>query len=132
VLSQYSFQNLLNQQFTSARELTDFLAYFYGTTYALSLLMQLVINDRLLSIYGVHASLLVLPIVVGLVAVGAVVMGSIYGFSEAGAGSSIAFFFVMVALMRLFNGTLRDSLASAFKPRWKAQSARPGGSLLAC
>lgn len=112
VLSQYSFQNLLNQQFTSARELTDFLAYFYGTTYALSLFMQLVVNDRLLSIYGIRTSLLVLPIIVGLVAVGAVVMGSIYGFSVAGAGSSFAFFFVMVAVMRLFNGTLRDSLES--------------------
>ncbi|MFN5170770.1 MAG: HEAT repeat domain-containing protein [Cyclobacteriaceae bacterium] len=112
ILSQYSFQNLLNQQFTSARELTDFLAYFYGTTYALSLFMQLFVNDRLLSIYGIRTSLLMLPIIVGIVAVGAVVMGLIYGFSVAGAGGSFAFFFVMVAVMRLFNGTLRESLES--------------------
>lgn len=112
VLSQYSFQNLLNQQFSSARELTDFLAYFYGATYALSLFMQLVVNDRLLSVYGIRTSLLVLPVIVGIVAVGAVIMGSIYGFSVAGAGSSFAFFFVMVAVMRLFNGTLRESLES--------------------
>jgi AAA family ATP:ADP antiporter len=112
IFSQYSFQNLLNEQFTSARELTDFLAYFYGTTYALSLFMQLFVNDRLLSIYGIRTSLLALPIIVGTMAVGAVIMGLVYGFSVAGAGSSFAFFFVMVAVMRLFNGSLRESLES--------------------
>lgn len=108
VFSQFSFQTLLNQQYTNQRELTNFLAYFMGATYLLSLAMQTFVNDRIISNYGIRVSLFVLPIVVSVFIIGALMSGTLLGISQ-GTGNFI-FFFLFVALARLFNGTLRDSL----------------------
>ena len=108
VFSQYSFQTLLNQQYPDQRELTNFLAYFMGIIYGLSLIMQTFVNDRIIGNYGIRVSLMVLPVVVGFFALSSVISGSLLGFSPNTNG--FIFFFLFVALTRLFNGTLRDSL----------------------
>ena len=66
MFTQYSFQDSLNKQYPDQRELTNFLAYFNGAIYAISLIMQTFVNDRILSNYGIRVSLFILPIVVGL------------------------------------------------------------------
>jgi len=40
IFNQYSFQTLLNQQYPVQRDLTNFIGYFNGTIYLLSLVMQ--------------------------------------------------------------------------------------------
>jgi AAA family ATP:ADP antiporter len=110
IFSQYSFQNLINIQYPDQRDLTNFLAFFNGSIYALSLIMQTFVNDRILSNYGIRTSLFILPIVVGIFAIGSVITGFALGYDPVANPETFIFFFLFVALTRLFNGMLRDSL----------------------
>ncbi len=110
IFNQYSFQTLLNQQYHVQRDLTNFLAYFNGTIYLLSLIMQTFVNDRILSTYGMRVSLLILPIVTCLFAFCSFITGSFFGYSLESSTQAFIFFFLFVALTRLFNGMLRESL----------------------
>src|SRR5882762_7109330 len=108
VFSQFSFQTLLNQKYPDQRVLTNFLAYFMGAIYLVSLFMQTFVNDIILSNYGIKVSLFVVPVVVGVFVIGSLLVGTLLGLSTVSA--NFVFFFLFVALTRLFNGTLRDSL----------------------
>lgn len=110
IFNQFTFQTLLNKQYPSQKDLTNFLAYFNGAIYALSLLMQVYVNDRILGTYGIRISLFVLPAVVGLMALGSALSGSFLGFSLGENPQTFIYFFLFVALTRLFNSMLRDSL----------------------
>lgn len=110
IFNQYAFQDLINKQYPNQRELTDFLAYFNGSIYLLSLVMQTFINDKIIGNYGIRVSLYVLPVIVGIFAVGALFTGVVFGYDIALTPSTFIFFFLFMALTRLFNATLRDSL----------------------
>jgi HEAT repeat protein len=112
VFNQFSFQTLLNQQYPQQRDLTNFLAFFNGTIYALSLVMQTYVNDRLLSNYGLRISLFLLPVVVGLLSLAALGTGLVFGYIPEAGSTTFIFFFLLVALTRLFNGMFRESLES--------------------
>ncbi len=68
IFSQYIFQNIINVQYPEQRDLTNFLAYFNGTIYALSMIMQTFVNEKIMSNYGIRVSLMILPMGVGLFA----------------------------------------------------------------
>lgn len=108
--NQFTFQTLLNKQYPEQRDLTNFLGYFNGTIYGLSLIMQLFVNDRIMSIYGIRISLLVLPVVVALLSIGSIVTGLFLGFDITSSPETYIYFFLFVAVTRLFNGMLKDSL----------------------
>lgn len=110
MFNQYSFQTLINKQYPDQRDLTNFLAYFNGAIYALSLLMQTFVNDRIISSYGIRVSLFVLPVITGIFALGSFVVGLIFGYTPGTGSEGFIFFFLLVALTRLFNVMLRDSL----------------------
>jgi ATP:ADP antiporter, AAA family len=110
MFSQYSFQQLVREQYPNERELTTFNSFFTGAVYGLSLIMQTFINNRIITNYGLRISLFILPIVVGIFAIGAVVMGSLFGFDKNLSPTGFIYFFLFIALSRLFNWTLRDSL----------------------
>ncbi len=110
IFNQFTFQTLLNKQYPDQRDLTNFLAYFNGAIYALSLLMQVYVNDKIMSTYGIRISLFILPAVVAIMAFGSVISGSIFGFSLEDNPQTFIYFFLFVALTRLFNSMLRDSL----------------------
>jgi hypothetical protein len=109
IFNQYSFQTLLNKQYPVQRDLTNFIGYFNGTIYLLSLVMQTFVNDRLIGTYGLRTSLFVLPIVTCIFALCSFVASSFFGFSV-DSGQGLIIFFLFVALTRLFNSMLRDSL----------------------
>lgn len=110
IFNQYAFQDLINEQYPNQRELTDFLAYFNGAIYLLSLIMQTFINDKILGNYGIKVSLFLLPSIVGVFALGALATGTFFGYDLAQSPTTFIFFFLFMALTRLFNATLRDSL----------------------
>jgi ATP:ADP antiporter, AAA family len=109
IFNQFTFQTLLNKQYPDQRDLTNFLAFFNGAIYALSLLMQIFVNDKILGTYGIRISLFVLPAVVSLLIVGSLITGSIFGFNLDENPQTFIYFFLFVALTRLFNSMLRDS-----------------------
>ncbi len=108
--NQFTFQTLLNKQYPDQRDLTNFLAYFNGAIYGLSLLMQLFINDRIMSTYGIRISLFALPAVVALLSVGALISGTVLGYRVEDDAQTYIYFFLFVAVTRLFNSMLKDSL----------------------
>ncbi|MCU0420597.1 MAG: HEAT repeat domain-containing protein [Cyclobacteriaceae bacterium] len=110
MFNQFSFQTLLNKQYPQQRDLTNFLAFFNGTIYALSLVMQAYINDRILSTYGLRISLFLLPVVVGILSLGALVIGLVFGYVPEAGSTTFIFFFLAIALTRLLNSMLRESL----------------------
>ncbi|MFM7852814.1 MAG: hypothetical protein ACKO96_13080, partial [Flammeovirgaceae bacterium] len=104
--NQYIFQNLLNIQYPTQRELTNFLGYFNGVIYLLSLVMQTFLNDKILATYGIRVSLFILPIFSIVLALISLFTGLFFG-AEAVISP---IFFLFVALTRLFNSMIRESL----------------------
>ncbi len=110
IFNQFTFQTLLNKEYPNQRDLTNFLAYFNGAIYALSLFMQIFVNDKILGTYGIRISLFVLPAVLAIMAFGSVFSGAFFGYSLEENPQTFIYFFLFVALTRLFNIMLRDSL----------------------
>jgi AAA family ATP:ADP antiporter len=110
MFSQYSFQQLVREQYPDERGLTNFNSFFTGAVYGLSLILQTFINNRIISNYGLRISLFILPLVIGVFAFGAVITGVFVGFNKAVSTTGFLYFFLFVALTRLFNWTLRDSM----------------------
>lgn len=110
IFNQYAFQDLINKQYPDQRELTNFLAYFNGAIYLLSLVMQTFINDKIIGNYGIRVSLFMLPVIISIFAIGAMFTGVFFGYDNVTAPATFIFFFLFMAMTRLFNATLRDSL----------------------
>lgn len=110
VFSQYSFQQMVGVQYPDQRELTDFNAFFMAAVYGLSLFMQTFINNRIIGNYGLRISLLILPLVLLVFSVGSVIAGFVFGYDKGVSPTGFIYFFLFVAVSRLFNWTLRDSL----------------------
>ncbi len=110
VLNQYAFQEMVQEQYPDQRELTNFNAFFMGAVYVLSLVMQTFVNNRIIGTYGLRISLLILPIVLGIFSIGSVIVGYVYGYDKAVSPQGFVYFFLFVAMTRLFSWTLRDSL----------------------
>lgn len=110
VLNQYQFQQMVQIQYPEQRELTNFNAFFMGAVYVLSLVMQTFINNRVIGTYGLRISLLILPFVLAVFSVGSIIAGFTWGYDKAASATGFIYFFLFVAMSRLFNWTLRDSL----------------------
>jgi ATP:ADP antiporter, AAA family len=110
IFSQYSFQKLVNTQYPDQKDLAAFLAYFNGAIYALSLFMQTFVNDKILGNYGIKVSMIILPVLVAFFALTASLIGIFLGYDPELSPTTFIFFFLTVALMRLFNMMIRDSL----------------------
>ncbi len=108
--NQFIFQDLLNEQYPNQRDLTNFVAYFNGTIYMLSLVMQVFFNDKIISSYGLRVSLFILPLLTGFLALTSFISAFFFGYDLASHPETFIFFFLFIALTRLFNSTLRDSL----------------------
>lgn len=110
ILGQFTFQELIKVQYPIQEDLTNFLASFNAAVFGLCFIMQTFINDRIVGNYGIRIALMLLPIIVGFFALCATVSGTIFGYTPEMAPTTFAFFFLFVALTRLFNNMIRDSL----------------------
>jgi ATP:ADP antiporter, AAA family len=108
--NQFIFQNLLNQQYPNQRDLTNFLAYFNGAIYLLSFAMQSFLNDRIIAAYGLRLSLFILPIITGFFAAASFTAALIFGYDVLANADTFIYFFLFVAMSRLFNSMLRESI----------------------
>jgi hypothetical protein len=110
VMSQYSFQQLVRVQYPNEQDLTNFTSFFTGAVYGVSLIMQTFVNQRIMSNYGLRISLLILPLIMAVFSLGSIAIGNIFGFDKSIAPTGFIYFFLFIALNRLLNWTLRDSL----------------------
>ena len=107
VFVDYSFMNVTEQQYPDEKQLASFLGVFEGLIMILSLLLQTFANERLLSMYGIRTSLLLLPIILIVFTGLALASGYIFGFDIS--SPEFIWFFLLISLSKLFVTTLREA-----------------------
>jgi AAA family ATP:ADP antiporter len=107
VFVDYSFMNVTEQQYPDEKQLASFLGVFEGSIMVLSLLIQTFVNERLLSMYGLKTSLLILPLILFLFTAVALFAGYFFGYDVS--NPSFIWFFLFIALSKLFVTTLREA-----------------------
>lgn len=110
VLTQYSFQELVKVQYPQERDLRNFTSFFMGAVYGISLIMQTFVNQKILTNYGIRVALMILPVVMVIFGLLSIFTGAVFGYDKELAPNAFIYFFLFVALNRLLNWTLRDSL----------------------
>lgn len=107
----YSFFNASSIQFPESKSLASFLSLFEATVVIFSFLFTTFATDRINQDYGLRVSLLINPLLLILFTASAFLLGSYFGFDlESGTGSTIIFFFIAVAMSKLFINSLREAL----------------------
>ncbi len=106
---QYSFQEVVKIQYPEEGDMRNFLAVFNGGILVLGLLLQTFVNDKIIGEYGLRVSLLILPVILIFFTIASIISGLIFGFDGSNPTTFI-WFFLFIALSRLFNFSLRDSL----------------------
>lgn len=107
----YSFLNVTNIRYQNEPEsLAKFIALFEGTVVIFGFLFQVVATDRITKEYGMRISLLVNPLLIALFTIIALVLGSIFGYTPD--ANLFIFFFLIIAVSKLFIRSLKDSLDS--------------------
>lgn len=104
----FSFLSVTEIYYPTEEQLLSFLGIFNGSIMILSLLLQTFVNERLIAVYGLKTALLVLPIVLGIFTVASIIAGNIFGYS--GETSAFIWFFLFVALSKLFTESLKEAL----------------------
>lgn len=107
VFVDYSFMNVTEQQYPSEKQLASFLGVVEGSIMVLSLLIQTFVNDRLISMYGIRSSLLILPIILFGFTGLALTAGYLYGFNVT--SPEFIWFFLFISLSKVFITTLREA-----------------------
>lgn len=107
VFVDFSFMNVTEQQYPDEKQLASFLGVFEGSIMVLSLLIQTFINERLLSMYGLKTSLLLLPLILILFTGAALFAGYFFGYDIS--NPNFIWFFLFIALSKLFVTTLREA-----------------------
>ncbi len=112
LLVENSYLTVLTVQFPDTLEgktyLTRFLALFNGAILILSFVFQTFFNDKIIADYGLKISLMILPIILGIITLLILATSFIIEFDDSSSGFYI--FFIFVAISKLFVTFLRDSL----------------------
>jgi len=103
----YSFFSVASAQFEESN-LATFLAYFNGTIIIFSFLFQTFATDKIISLYGLKVSLLINPILIMIMVGAACLIGAGFGFTPD--DPTFIFFFVTIAVSKLFVTSLKDAL----------------------
>jgi ATP:ADP antiporter, AAA family len=104
----YSFLSVTKMYYPTETQLVSFLGYFSACIMILSLLLQTFVNERLIAMYGLKTTLLVLPIVLGVFTIVTIWVGSFFGY--AAHSPAFIWFFLFISLSKLFSESLRESL----------------------
>ncbi len=112
LLVENSYLTILTIQYPNTVEgnaqLREFLGLFNGAILILSFIFQTFFNDKIIADYGLKVSLMILPIILGVITVLILSTSFIFGFDIEGSGLYI--FFVFIAISKLFVTFLRDAL----------------------
>lgn len=111
---QYSFMAVTKIRYPEESEMARFLGFFEGAMMVFTLLIKTFIFSYLIKNQGLKVTLAISPVLLGLFAVIAVIVGTTRGFIAGSSGFMI--FFLVLAISRLFSKALKDSVESpAFK-----------------
>jgi AAA family ATP:ADP antiporter len=106
---QYSFMAVTREQYSSAKDMAEFLGIFTGSMMVLVLLVKFFVFSYLLHNYGLRTCLVLSPVLLLILTGIAVTTGMFLGYSP-GSGIGFMLFFVLLALSRLFSRSLKESV----------------------
>ena len=104
---QYLFLAVADERFVNSEELAKFFGMLMGTLTFVSILIKTFVYGPIMKNYGLKISLLLSPVIMGLVTISAAVVGSLFGYTSEAA--SFTFFFLLISLGKLFQKALKDS-----------------------
>ncbi|CAN5228881.1 hypothetical protein BH09BAC3_BH09BAC3_20820 [soil metagenome] len=109
----YSFYNIATAQFNNT-DLPYFLSFFEATVVILGFLFATFATDRIQEEYGLRISLILNPLLLIIFTILALGAGFFFGYdpTESGGTGNVVYFFLMIAMSKLFVNMLRDSLDS--------------------
>ena len=114
----YSFYNITVSQFDD-KQLPVFLSLFEATVVIFGFLFGIFATDRIQEEYGLRISLILNPLLLLIFTGAALALGFFFGFDPkdpalvaAGNTQSVVFFFIAIAMSKLFVNSLRDALDS--------------------
>lgn len=104
----YLFLSVADERFNNPEDLAKFFGGLMGTLTFVSVLIKTFVYGPLMKTYGLKISLLISPVVMMIITVGAAAVGSVFGYSmEAG---SFTFFFLLISLSKFFQKAFKDSI----------------------
>lgn len=106
----YSFMWATQANYPDSRELTGFLGAFFGTMMIATVIIKSTLYGWLMKNYGLRVTLLISPALLLILTVIASLVGGIFGY--AAEATSFTFFFLVIALSKLFNKSLKDAIES--------------------
>ena len=119
----YSFLAVIKTKYPEANDLTKFLGAFVGTVMFFTLMMKLFVYSKFMKTYGLRVSLILSPVLLVLFTIAASVIGMFGGYTASSKG--FIFFFLVIALSRLFSLTLKSSIeAPSFKTLYQTVDVR--------
>jgi HEAT repeat protein len=107
---EYSFLTVTSIQYPDERQLTNFLSLFEAAVVIFAFLFQTFVADRVIADYGLRVSLIVNPILLAIFTTAALGLGIMFGYKVE--SPTFVFFFLMIAMSRLFVSSLKDALDS--------------------
>lgn len=109
----YSFLTVTTSRFDE-NDLPTFLSLFEATVVIFSFLFQTFVTDKVIQLYGLKVALLVNPLLIIIFTAIAIPIGYAFGYNAS--GEAIIFFFIIIAMSKLFISSLKDALdGPAFK-----------------
>ncbi|MCB0489522.1 MAG: HEAT repeat domain-containing protein [Cyclobacteriaceae bacterium] len=106
----YSFFNAVTNQYQANPEyLPTFLSLFEGTIVIFSFLFTTFVTDKINQDYGLRVSLLINPLLLLIFTGAAFALGLTFGYDPS-AGNSVIFFFIMIAMSKLFINSMKDAI----------------------
>lgn len=106
----YAFMWSTEANYTDNRELTGFLGAFFGTMMIFTVIIKSTLYGWLMKNYGLRVTLLISPVLLLILTVVAAVVGGFFGYTAEAA--SFTLFFLVIALSKLFNKSLKDAIES--------------------
>jgi len=104
----YSFLSVADQQYPDQKKLLSFISMIEGSVLVIGLIVQTFVNERLISMYGLKVTLLVLPIVLTIFTLLAIGSGYFFGFQFG--SSNFIWFFLFITTSKLFTSSLREAM----------------------
>ncbi|MFP4025392.1 MAG: hypothetical protein ACLFVR_12785 [Thiohalospira sp.] len=105
---QYSFLTVTKENYPDHDNLTQFLGAFTGSLLLFTFLFKTFVYSKLMKAYGLKVSILISSFLLGIFTIIAVLIGTLGGYDAA--AKSFIFFFLIIALSRLFSKALKDSV----------------------
>lgn len=106
----YAFMWSTQENYPESRELTSFIGAFFGTMMIFTVIIKSTLYGWLMKNYGLRITLLISPALLLILTVIGAAVGSFFGYTAGAA--SFTFFFLIMALSKLFNKSLKDAIES--------------------